>query len=151
MSWESLFSSGYGSKDECQIWVRAYLSHPSRLTKDRIPGNDQSAARCIAECQRVIRQLQEYREALAERYAQLDTMPYARRLELERSPSWGGRGVTYYVRIIQTYEDGTKVDELHETYSGKDRRTAINRFEELKKKYPGIEIKKDIEKRSWEK
>ena len=71
--------------------------------------------------------------------------------ELERHPSaWAGRPITYDVRIIKTYEDGTKTTELLETYLGKQRREALARFEELKKQRPGIEAIKDIERRGWE-
>ena len=47
--------------------------------------------------------------------------------------------------------DGTEIKELREKYSGKDRRKAFARFEEIQKQRPGIEAIKDIEKRSWEK
>ena len=50
-----------------------------------------------------------------------------------------------------TLEDGTEIKELREKYSGKDRRKAFARFEEIQKQRPGIEAIKDIEKRSWEK
>ena len=42
------------------------------------------------------------------------------------------------------------MQELAETYQGKQRRKALARFEELKRQRPGIEIMKGIEKRSWE-
>ena len=80
----------------------------------------------------------------------MESAPYALRLELERKQSYSGSGVLYYVRIIREYQDGTEVQELAETYQGKQRREALARFEELKKQRPGIEIMKDIEKRSWE-
>ena len=71
-------------------------------------------------------------------------------MELERKPSYSGSGVLYYVRIVRAYQDGTEVQELAETYQGKQRREALARFDELKKQRPGIEIVKDIERRSWE-
>ena len=80
----------------------------------------------------------------------LQTAPYKLRLELKREAGWRGKGVDYYVNIYRTYEDGTEVMELNEHYTGKQRREALARFEELKKQRPGIEIMKDIEKRSWE-
>jgi len=52
---------------------------------------------------------------------------------------------------FQRYEDGTEIQELNEHYTGKQRREALARFEELRKQRPGIELVKDIEKRSWEK
>ena len=150
MSYESLFTR-YGSPSkEAEIRVTGYLLHPSKLTADRIPWNDEQAARLISGCESLIASLKEYRQALAERYAMLQTAPYKLRLELKREAGWRGKGVDYYVNIYRTYEDGTEVMELNEHYTGKQRREALARFEELKKQRPGIEIMKDIEKRSWE-
>ena len=150
MSYETLFQR-YGSPStEAEIRITAYLIRPDKLTADRIPWNDEQAARLISGCESLIASLKEYRQALAARYAELESAPYALRLELERKPSYNGSGVLYYVRIIREYQDGTEVQELAETYHGKQRREALARFEELKKQRPGIEIMKDIEKRSWE-
>ena len=150
MSYESLFTR-YGSPStEADICIRGYLTRPDKLTQERIRGNDESAARLIERCEEVIAALQDYRRALAARYAELDAAPYSLRLELERKPSYNGSGVLYYVRIIREYQDGTEVQELAETYQGKQRREALARFDELKKQRPGIEIVKDIERRSWE-
>ena len=150
MSYETLFQR-YGSPStEAEIRITAYLIRPDKLTADRIPWNDEKAARLISDCESLIASLKEYRQALAERYAMLQTAPYKLRLEIERKPSYNGSGVLYYVRIIREYQDGTEVQELAETYQGKQRREALARFEELKKQRPGIEIVKDIERRSWE-
>lgn len=150
MSYETLFQR-YGSPStDAEIRITAYLIRPDKLTADRIPWNDEQAARLISGCESLIASLKEYRKALAERYAMLQTAPYKLRLELERKPSYNGSGVLYYVRIVREYQDGTEVQELAETYQGKQRREALARFEELKKQRPGIEIMKDIEKRSWE-
>ena len=90
-------------------------------------------------------------ETLAENIeAKATTAPYKLRLEIERDPHWRNQGVDYYVRIIRAYEDGTEVKELNEHYTGKQRREALARFEELRKQRPGIELVKDIQRRSWE-
>ena len=150
MSYESLFTR-YGSPSkEAEIRVTGYLLHTSKLTADRIPWNDEQAARIIAQCESTIEALKEYRKALAERYATLQTAAYKLRLELKREAGWRGKGVDYYVNIYRTYEDGTEVMELNEHYTGKQRREALARFEELKKQRPGIETMQDTEKRSWE-
>ena len=150
MSYETLFQR-YGSPStEAEINIRGYLTRPDKLTQERIRGFDNSAAGIIARCEETIAALKEYRQALAARYAELDAAPYSLRLELERKPSYSGSGVLYYVRIVREYQDGTEVQELAETYQGKQRREALARFEELKKQRPGIEILKDIERRSWE-
>lgn len=150
MSYEKLFTR-YGSPSkEADIRLHAYLTRPDALTADRIPYNDETAARVIAECESLIRSMQEYRQALAARFAQLSTASYKLRLELKREAGWTGRGVTYFVTIYKTFDDGTEVMELNERYPGKERHKAQARFEELKKQRPGIETVKDIERKSWE-
>lgn len=150
MSYDHLFRR-YGSPSaEADIRISGYLLRPEKLTADKVRHYDESAARIIAECSAMIQALQEYRQDLAARYAQLATAPYRERLEIERDPHWRNQGVDYYVRIVRTYEDGTTVKELNEHYSGKERRKALARFEELKKQRPGIETVQDIQRRSWE-
>lgn len=142
----------YGSpSEEGRIEIRDYLLLPEKLTEDQIKRYDESAAQTIAECEEAIKDLQSYRQDLAARFSYLTTSPYKLRLEIERDPHWRNQGVDYYVRIVKTYEDGTEVKELQEHYSGKQRREALARFEELKRQRPGIEIVKDISRRSWEK
>ena len=151
MSYLDLFQRYGKTSREAEISIRAYLLRPDALTADRIKYNDESAARIIAECESTIEAMKEYRQALAARYATLETAPYSLRLELKREPGWRGRGIDYYVTLYKTYEGGTEVMELNEHYTGKQRREALARFEELRKQRPGIELVKDIEKRSWEK
>ena len=151
MSYETIFQRYGNPSTDAEIRITAYLIRPDKLTADRIPWNDEQAARLISGCESMIASLKEYRQALAERYAMLHTAPYKLRLELKREAGWRGKGVDYYVNIYRTYEDGTDVMELNEHYTGKQRREALARFEALKKQRPGIEAVKDIERRSWEK
>ena len=150
MSYQDWFRNAWGGREDGRAEVRVYLCAPEKLTLDRSPWNDQQAARAITEAEALIQNLKEYRQALAARYAALTTSAYALRLELVRHPSWGGHGVTFDLRIIKRYEDGTEVDELHEHYPGKQRREALARYAELKKQRPGIETVLDIERRPWE-
>lgn len=150
MSYETLFTRYGCPSDEARISITGCLHHPEKLTLDQIKNNDGYALRIIEEARTVIADLTEYRKGLAARYAQLTTAPYSLRLELERYPANSFHGVSFEVRIIKRYEDGTTVPELIEKYPGKERRQALARFEELKKQRPGIELWKDIERRSWE-
>lgn len=152
MSYKETIFHRYGSPStEGRIEIRGYLLLPDQLVEKEIQHYDENAARVIAECEAMIQDLKEYRRDLAARYAQFTTLSYKLRLEIERDPHWRGKCVDYYVRIIKTYEDGTEIQELNEHYTGKQRREALARFEELRKQRPGIELVKDIEKRSWEK
>lgn len=150
MSYLDLFQR-YGSPSrEANVQIRDYLIRPDALTADRIANYDKSAARTIAECRQLIDQLTEYRQALAERYAQLATAAYRDRLELRRDPGYRGKPVIYSVQIVRTYEDGTTETPLSETYTGTDRRKAFARFAALQKERPGIETIKDTDRRAWE-
>ena len=147
MSYLDLFQR-YGSPSrEAEIRLTAYLLRPDVLTADRIHHHDERAARTIAECRQLIDQLTEYRQALAERYAQLATAAYRDRLELRRDP---GKPVIYSVQIVRTYEDGTTETPLSETYTGTERRAAFARFAALKRQRPGIDTIQDTDRRPWE-
>lgn len=150
MSYLDLFQR-YGSpREDADIRLTGYLTRPDTLTADRIKHNDESAARLIDECQALLTDLTEYRQALAARYAALATAAYHDRLELIRERRWRESPVVYHVQIVRTYEDGTTETPLHETYHGQERRKAFARFAELQKQRPGIETHQDTDKRSWE-
>lgn len=144
--WKSLFEHG---RSEGRVDITAYLLDPTKCRQNDIAWMDRAAARTIAECQSVMEQLTAYRQALATRYAELETMPYVRVLRLERNPRYDGRKF-YDLTITRRFDDGTAVEELRENYNGSERRKAFARFEELKKQYPGIRAEQDTERRPWE-
>ena len=150
MAYLDLFQRYGSTREDADIRLTGYLSRPDTLTADRIKRNDESAARLIDECQELLTDLTEYRQALAARYAALATATYRDRLELTRDPGYRGKPVVYFVRIIRTYEDGTTETPLHETYHGQERRKAFARFAELQKQRPGIETHQDTDRRQWE-
>ena len=130
------------------LYVNCY--RPDKLsTVAEILQNNERASRTTAELESYITALREYQQELAKRAAQLETMGYKLSLTLERYKRYQG-GVEYYITLTKTLDDGTQVKELSETYTGKERRQAIARFETLKKERPGIEAIKDIEKKAWE-
>ena len=142
----------YGSEqDSAEVRPYIYIQNPRKLnTPEEIAYRDKSAADNIRQLETIIDNLKDYRQALAARYGELETMPYTRLLKLERHHHWKGH-IEYIVTITKTHSDGTKVRELLESYTGKERRKAIARYQELQKQRPGIESEMDIEKRQWEK
>ena len=123
---------------------------PDKLsTVAEILQSNEWVSRTIAELEGYITALREYQQELSKRAAQLETMGYKLLLTLKRYKRYRG-GVEYYITLTKTLDDGTQIKELSETYTGKERRQAIARFEALKKQRPGIEAVKDIEKESWE-
>lgn len=148
MSYKNYFGR---SADGCaEIRPYIYIRQPEKLTKpEDIAYYDNSAARTIKELEGIIANLKEYRQALAARYGELETMPYTRLLKLERRPHWRGN-IEYTVTITRTMADGTKLQEFREVYPGSERHTAKARFQQLQKKFPGIPAEQDTVKRSWE-
>lgn len=141
----------YGSPSEsAEIRCNIYLVDPAKLTTPKdIVWRDKHIAEDITRLESVLEALRDYRKDLAARYGELETMPYTRRLKLERHPHWKGH-IEYIVTITRKYSDKTEIDELREVYSGKERKKAFDRTAELLKQNPGIPYEKDIERRSWE-
>lgn len=141
----------YGSPAETgEIRFSIYLTDPAKLTTPKdIVWRDKHIAEDITRLESVLEALRDYRKDLAARYGELETMPYTRRLKLERHPHWEGH-IEYIVTITRKFSDNTVIDELREVYSGKERKKAFERTAELLKQNPGIPYEKDIEKRSWE-
>lgn len=151
MSCSDLFMK-YGSPStEANFTKYFYYQRADQLIdKKRIADADKRADRDIKELLQLVSDLREYRQTLAARYAELETMPYQLKLELQRIARYNGKKF-YYVRITRTYEDGSTVKEFEESYPGTERHKAIARYEELKKQRPGIDCTKDIATKSWEK
>ena len=81
MRYNELFTR-YGSPSEqAEVCVRSYLTRPDKLdTAQRIADYDKSAADTIQQCKELIEDLGLYRQDLARRYAELETMNYKLRL-----------------------------------------------------------------------
>ena len=141
----------YGSEQEtAEQRIYIYVQQPHTLkTPHDVAWRDGQVAVEIKRLESMIDNLRDYRVALAQRYAELETMPYTRVLTLKRDPSYKGR-ITYWVTITRELTDGTKIDELREQFHGQDRAKAFARFAALQKQYPGIVSVKDVARRSWE-
>lgn len=137
-----------GGYIEVRNWL--YMYDTAKLTTpEDVARADRTAAGDLLRLEALAADLREYRQALAARYAELETMGYKYTLLLERYPHWKGH-IEYTVTLRKTMDDGSQIDELREVYGGKDRRKALDRFAELKRQRPGIETVQDIAKKSWE-
>lgn len=151
MTWQELFAQSWRG-DEVEIKIFDHLRRPDKLTDtDGVALYDRSAADTVQRMEEAIEALKGYRQALAERYAVLASMPYTYRLELKRYKGWSDKRVTYTLRLVRVYEDGHEEDEERTTYAGTERREALKEYEAMKKERPGISCLLDLEKRSWEK
>lgn len=138
-------------QEQAEHKIYIYVNNPKNLkTAEEIAWRDCDAAARIKELEAITEALKDYRTALAKRYGELETMPYKDTLKIERVTYWK-KHIEYVVTIIRIFEDGTQREELREIYKGKERKAALNRYEELRKQFPGIESIKMIDKRSWEK
>ena len=151
MTWQELFAHSWRG-DEAEIKIFDHLRRPDKLTDtDGVALYDRSAAGTIQRMEEALEALKGYRQALAERYAALATMPYKLRLDLIRHKGWYDKKVTYTLRLVRVYEDGHEETEHETKYPGTERRAAIAAFESMQKQRPGIECNMDISKKSWEK
>lgn len=126
------------------------VSLDTLATPSEVATRDRWTADTIRQLESYLEALKDYRQALAARYAQLETMAYTRLLRLERCAHRKGH-IEYVITITRTMEDGTQTRELREVYPGKERKKAFDRFAALQKQFPGIPAEKDIEKKYWEK
>lgn len=151
MSYHDLLKMyGGGERLEAEHREFVYVQQPHTLkTPHDVAWRDGQVAAEIKRLESMIDDLRDYRVALAQRYAELETMPYTRVLTLNRDPSYKGR-ITYWVTITRRMSDGTETDELREKYAGQERAKAFARFAALQKQYPGIASVKDVARRSWE-
>lgn len=128
-----------------------YHNHPAKnKTAEEVAQADKRAQRDIEKLQNMIDLLTEYRQALAFRYNDLATMPYQDKLSLTRHRAYRSPNTTYTIKLSRIYEDTTEETLLQETYPGRERHNAINRYKDLQKQHPGIQHEMDIEKRHWE-
>lgn len=150
MDWKELFERSWRG-DEAEVKVYDHLRLPDKLTDlDGVTLYDRSAARAIKEMEEYLEALKGYRQALAERYAALASMPYTLRLDLIRRKGWSDKKVTYTLSLVRVYQDGHEQDEERTVYPGTERREAIKAFEEMQHQRPGIQCRVQMEKAAWE-
>lgn len=137
------------SREE-QLQVREYIIKPSEIADlDRLKRYDESAEEAIKEAENMIEQLKEYRRMLFERAQELETLEKKKLIEIIRSVKYDN-SITYSVNVYDVVQDGksNSNDWLHReikgslqkiesnNFSGKERRKAIDLFNNLKVKYP---------------
>ncbi len=121
---------------------------------------DKWTAEAIERIEEGLQILKDYRVALAERYAEIETAATIPVIRLRRYKGYySDNKVYYYLEQITRYVDqpdkdkGTSyTDRIDEStkYPGTERKQALNDFEAYKKAHPGIIAELDIEKARWE-
>ena len=150
MSYHNLLQQYGHEQPQAETRVCIFVQAPAKLAKPSdVAYRDAEAARTIKRLEALIADLKDHRQALAARYAELETLPYSYALKLERVPHWKGH-IEYVITLTKALSDGTKTEELREVFAGKDRRAAFARYEEIKRQHNGIPSEMDIAKKSWE-
>lgn len=122
-------------------------------TLDWIKYYDKRADEDIQGLLNFIEVLKEYRKTLFERAQEFLTAGYTMQLKIKREiDSYRNGKKSYVIEVLKILDlkNADPVRILQETYEGKERHTALKRFEQLKKLYPNIETIKEIEKQRWE-
>ncbi len=151
---ENLFSRygrPYHETDE-RIYIN--LTRADKIdTAERVAYYDDYAKKKITELLTFAELLKEYRQTLFERAQELYSASYSMKLQLLRIVDNWNNKKSYTVKILQIPDalNARPVEILSESYAGKERHTALKRFEELKKIHANIETEIDIEKKRWEK
>lgn len=114
---------------------------------------DGYALRDMENIKEILAKLEEYRSMLAQRAMDIASSQYSYKLTLVREKHWYNNTVTYKINLWKVYPEANKIQSVSvfsEVYAGKERHTALKRFEQLLKEYPGIDYEKDISKAAWE-
>ena len=93
-----------------------------------------------------------YRAELFNRFQEINAVNFHLRVMIDRQRQYYENKVFYYITVdkIPDRADVAPVLILCEKFNGKERHTALKRFEELCKQYPQAEQSKKIEKSQWE-
>lgn len=143
----------YGSPSaEAEFRITGYYANPDSIHElKRIKRADENAARDIERMQEKIAQLTAYRAALTERYNYLSTAPTVPVVRLIRQRNYSTNKVFYYLRTYtRNILDNHEVEISCTTYTGTERKKAIDDFKQYVKTHPGIESEMQIEKSRWE-
>ena len=152
---ENLFSR-YGSPspemNETRHFYFTRADHVKSLS--HVQSEDKKAVNTINDLLEFVELLKEYRKTLYDRAQEFLTAGCTMQLKITRNiDCWNGNKKFYVIEVLKILDlkNAEPVTVLQENYDGKERHTALKRFEQLKKLYPNIETIKNIEKRKWEK
>ena len=105
----------------------------------------------IKELEYYIECLKAHRVELVQQYNYLATSPTKNKIRLERKKnSWTNKVNYFIIHLVVNLNDLSEVESGRETFEGKDRKQALERFEALSGEHPDYILEKDIEKARWE-
>lgn len=155
MTLDNLFSR-YGSpSDEMNETKHFYYRRADKITNlEDVKHADEKAQRDIAELSEMTELLKEYRQTLYNRAQEFLTAGYTMQLKITRNVDcYRNNKKSYTIEIAKVLDvpNSAPICILREVYEGKERHTALKRFNDLQKLYPNIKTVKEIDKGRWEK
>lgn len=150
---KAYLDKGHNSDHSYQATLHVTLYDPEKTTdKSFLLNRDKWASDDIQRLEEYIKVLKAYRQAIAERYQELETQPTIPVVTLKREKNYYSNKVFYYLIISRKYVNSGEMQQVSSTkYAGTDRKKAIDDFNSYVKSHPGIEAIKDIQKGRWEK
>jgi hypothetical protein len=119
---------------------------------ERLAGYDRHAQNSINYAEELIKAIKQYRLDLYNHCQTIRTAAFHLELQIRRRRGCRGGCVTYHVELLKIYEGNLSAEYLiEERFNGKERHKALERYNELKKQYPGIPVREDTAKQAWEK
>ena len=131
--------------------IRIYEQHPERLhTEKDILNSFEHTKQNLELLEEVILELKAYEIELTNRYNFIKTAPTRQKIKLYREKRYQEK-VFYYIQFYDVnLTDGHEELTHSIKYTGKERKQAIEHFEQLKKEKSNAIFEMDIDKKSWE-
>ena len=134
-----------------------YIKRPDKIKSlSEAREYDKKAVCEIEELKQKIGLLQIYREELYNRFQEINSANYHKRITLKREWRYttNNQHKVFYYLLIENVPDRHDVENIqlrYDCYEEKQRHEAIKMFELLCRQNPQAEIVKDIDKKHWEK
>lgn len=155
MSWiPEDFTELFSHRNESELRLTFWMSHPNTFgSLQRLTDADRRAAEEIAEAEKYIRLLKEYRQALFVRSQSVTTATLSPVLKFWRKKGYYDNKVIYHLEYCLRSSDTFIEDhtEFRESFTGTERAKAFRRFAELKKQFPLVPVEQNTQKERWEK
>jgi len=105
----------------------------------------------IKDMQHYIECLKAHQAELVQQYNFIATSPTKNKIRLERRKnSWTNKVNYHIIYFTVNLNDYSETESGRESFEGKDRKKALDRFAELEAAHPDYILEKDIEKARWE-
>jgi len=132
--------------------IHVFAHRASELhTKSDILASIKRADGQIKQMEHYIECLKAHQAELVQQYNFITTSPTKNKIRLERRKNtWTNKVMYHIIHLTVNLNDLSEVESSRESFQGKERKKALNRFAELENSHPDYILEKDIEIPSWE-